>query len=198
MISSIQRHLAALLVAAASSAAVAQTLPLQPVDSFASIADRAERSRALFTEAGKVIQSPRCMNCHPAGSRPSQGADMHPHLPIVTRGRDDKGSGALPCATCHQAVNYPQAGIPGHALWHLAPISMAWQTRSLPQICEQIKDRQRNGGKSLAQLHEHMAHDPLVGWAWNPGAGREPAPGTQEAFGQLIAAWIETGAACPK
>jgi hypothetical protein len=29
------------------------------------------------------------------------------------------------------------------------------------------------------------------------GSGRKPAPGTQKAFGELIAAWIETGAACP-
>ena len=26
---------------------------------------RAARSVALFTEMGKVIQSPRCLNCHP-------------------------------------------------------------------------------------------------------------------------------------
>ncbi|HEX9869520.1 MAG TPA: Isoquinoline 1-oxidoreductase subunit, partial [Candidatus Tectomicrobia bacterium] len=26
---------------------------------------------------------------------------------------------------------------------------------------------------------------------------REPAPGTQEAFGALIKAWDETGAVCP-
>ena len=31
-----------------------------------------------------------------------------------------------------------------------------------------------------------------------PGGTREPAPGTQEQFGALIAAWIETGAACPR
>jgi hypothetical protein len=41
------------------------------------------------------------------------------------------------------------------------------------------------------------AHDDLVAWAWRPGEGREPAPGTQELFGQLIQAWIDTGAQCP-
>jgi len=35
--------------------------------SFDSISDRGQRSVALFEEAGKVIQNPRCMNCHPAG-----------------------------------------------------------------------------------------------------------------------------------
>jgi hypothetical protein len=41
----------------------------------------------------------------------------------------------------------------------------------------------------------HVA-DPLVGWAWNPGADREPAAGTQAAFGALIKAWADSGAAC--
>jgi hypothetical protein len=27
----------------------------------------------------------------------------------------------------------------------------------------------QNGGKSLAQIQEHMAHDSLVGWGWRPG-----------------------------
>jgi hypothetical protein len=74
---------------------------------------------------------------------------------------------------------------------------MAWQGRSLGAICGQIKDPERNGGKTLAELHEHMAEDDLVGWGWAPGAGRTPVPGTQEGFGRLIAAWIETGAVCP-
>ena len=39
--------------------------------------------------------------------------------------------------------------------------------------------------------------DTLVGWAWTPGADREPAPGTQVAFGALIKAWADSGAACP-
>ena len=42
-----------------------------------------------------------------------------------------------------------------------------------------------------------MAEDSLVGWGWQPGAGREPAPGDQATFGELIAAWIDTGAHCP-
>jgi len=42
-------------------------------------------------------------------------------------------------------------------------------------------------------LHEHIAKDDLLAWAWSPGAGRMPAPGTQEQLGNLIQAWIETG-----
>jgi hypothetical protein len=42
-----------------------------------------------------------------------------------------------------------------------------------------------------------MAQDDLVAWGWDPGPGREPAPGTQAIFGDLTKAWIETGAECP-
>ncbi len=188
----------AALAFGATMTAMAHGADLRSPDSFASTADRAERSRALFSEAGKVIQHPRCLNCHPVGERPTQGADMHPHSPLVVRGADDKGAVGMRCTTCHQADNFEPSGTPGHPLWHVAPTSMAWQQRSLAQICEQIKDPARNGGKTLAQIQEHMAHDSLVGWGWRPGGTREPAPGPQAQFGALIAAWIESGAACPR
>jgi hypothetical protein len=156
-----------------------------------------ERTRFTITSSAGVIASPRCQNCHPVGERPTQGDDMHPHLPLVVRGKDDMGAIAMRCATCHQAANFEPAGVPGHPQWHMAPVEMAWQTKSLGQICEQIKDPDRNGKRSLAQLLDHMAHDDLVGWAWRPGGTRTPAPGTQQQFGALIAAWIQTGAQCP-
>jgi hypothetical protein len=42
-----------------------------------------------------------------------------------------------------------------------------------------------------------MAKDELVGWGWAPGEGRDPVPGTQARFGEIIQAWIDTGAVCP-
>ncbi|MDB5593590.1 MAG: putative lipoprotein [Hyphomicrobiales bacterium] len=173
-----------------------------PAD-FASIQDRTKRSVSLFEEAGKVIAHPRCANCHPAGDRPSQGMDMHPHNPPVVRGEGNMGAPGLQCTTCHGEKNAPLTttsirSMPGNPQWHLAPIEMAWQGKSLGAICEQIKDPARNGGRDLAALHEHMAKDDLVGWGWNPGEGREPAPGTQARFGEIIQAWIDTGAACPQ
>ena len=166
-------------------------------DSFAGIADATARSVALFNEAGKVITHPRCVNCHPAGDRPLQGEDGHIHVPGVQRGDGGIGVAGLRCTTCHQEANYEPAGVPGHPLWHLAPIEMAWQGKSLGEICAQIKDPERNGGKSMAELVEHMAEDSLVGWGWHPGSDRVPAPGTQEQFGRLIAAWAVSGAHCP-
>ena len=188
------------LLAASASPAVhaASAAPAlkSPAD-FAAITDPTERSRALFAEMGKVIQSPRCQNCHPVGQRPTQGDDMHPHLPLVVRGTDDQGAIAMRCATCHQVANFAPAGVPGAPKWHMAPVAMAWQGKSLGEICTQIKDPARNGQRTLAQLHDHLANDQLVGWGWHPGGSRAPAPGTQKQFGTLVTAWIQTGAACP-
>ena len=72
---------------------------LKSVQSFASIADDKQRSLALFQEVGKVITHARCMNCHPAGDRPSQGDDRHPHMPLVVRGADDFGAIGMRCTT---------------------------------------------------------------------------------------------------
>jgi cytochrome c5 len=170
---------------------------LEPVSAFAAIADKNERAIALFNEAGKVIQNPRCMNCHPAGDRPAQGDDSHPHQPLVVRGPDGLGAFAMRCTTCHGPANFDPGGVPGNPSWHIAPIEMAWAGKSLAAICLQIKDKERNGGKSLEELVHHMGDDSLVGWAWNPGRGRSSAPGTQKAFGELIRAWVDNGAACP-
>jgi hypothetical protein len=194
--------LAGALAVLAAGLAVSAAQPdgaaaLKPASAFESIADKKERSVALFAEAGKVITHPRCVNCHPAGDRPMQGNDSHPHQPLVVRGADGLGAIGMRCTTCHGPANFDPGGVPGHPLWHVAPIEMAWVGKSLGAICEQIKDPKRNGGKPIKQIVEHMAEDTLVGWGWAPGGNREPAPGTQKEFGELIRAWAETGAVCP-
>jgi hypothetical protein len=191
------RAAAAVMSCFLSCAAIGQSAALQSPQTFDSIADPSARSQALFVEAGKVIMGPRCQNCHPNGDRPTQADDMHLHLPMVVRGPENMGATALRCMSCHQGANFEPVGVPGNPKWHLAPLSMAWQGKSLGQICAQIKDTQRNGGRTLVQLQEHMGHDDLVGWAWNPGGRRIPAAGTHEQFGKLIEAWVATGAACP-
>ena len=192
-----------LIAAAGLQGAAAQTptdMPLRPASAFASIGDSQARAAALFNEAGKVLQHPRCVNCHPRTDRPLQGDAMRVHQPPVTRGTTGHGAVAMECKTCHGAKNFtanPSLSIPGHEKWHLAPIEMAWEGRSLREICLQLKDPQRNGGKSMSQLVDHMANDSLVGWGWQPGVGRAPAPGTQQQLGALIQAWVDAGAHCP-
>lgn len=202
----------ALGAAAIATAAMAQiqnttTLnptTLRPVASFSGIADANERSRALFGEIAKVVTNPRCLNCHPVGDRPLQGNDSHQHIPPIPRGEAGLGVPGVSCSSCHTEKNFTLVGtgatyksIPGHPRWQLAPIEFAWEGKSIGQICQQLKDPNRNGGRTLALLHEHFAKDDLVAWGWAPGEGRAPAPGTQAQLGELVQAWIDTGAACP-
>jgi hypothetical protein len=140
---------AAILIAAAmllagvvSAPAVSDGPPesLASVASFDAIADTAARSAALFTEAGKVLTHPRCVNCHPAGDRPRQGDVRRLHQPPVERGEDGFGLPAMRCQICHQAANFERAGVPGNPGWRLAPREMGWEGKTLGEICAQVKD----------------------------------------------------------
>jgi hypothetical protein len=166
-------------------------------ESFRSITDTDARSAAIFTELGKVLTNPRCVNCHPAGDRPRQGDDRRLHEPPVARGTDGHGTETMRCSICHQNANFDPGRVPGHPEWHLAPREMAWEGKTVAEICDQIKDPARNGGRKVEDLIEHIGSDSLVGWAWHPGFGRSPAPGTQKEAGALVEAWVKTGAACP-
>jgi hypothetical protein len=170
---------------------------LRTTADFAPFVDRAERSRALFLELSRVLLHPRCANCHPSGDVPLQGMEAKPHDPPVVRGAEDRGAVGMECAGCHQEHNLEHARVPGAKGWHLAPLSMAWVGRSPRDICEQLKDPERNGHKTLVQIIDHNGRDALVAWGWQPGSGREPAPGSQARFGELTRAWVETGAECP-
>ncbi|MEL7059985.1 MAG: Isoquinoline 1-oxidoreductase subunit [Acidobacteriota bacterium] len=170
---------------------------LDPPETFAQVQNAQARSVAYFLEAGKVIVHPRCINCHPSGDQPLQGELSEPHQPAVFRGPDDHGEVGMRCQTCHFGENFVAGAVPGHEPWHLAPIEAAWEGLTLTEICHQLKDRERNGDRSLDEMAHHMAEDGLVGWAWDPGPGREPAPGSWEVFAQLIHAWIDSGAHCP-
>jgi hypothetical protein len=183
---------------ATTSAPVMPAGQLRAPELFSSISDRGERSRALFGEAARVLTHPRCVNCHPSDDTPRQGDRHEIHEPPIARGSADRGVAAMACTTCHQDRNLELARVPGAPNWHLAPRQMAWLDHTPAEICAAIKDPARNGGRSLAQIQDHVAHDPLVGWAWAPGADRAPAPGSQAALGALVQAWIDSGAECPR
>ena len=174
---------------------------LRGPEAFEDIADDDERAAALFEEMALVLEHPRCLNCHPVDDSPRQGLDMALHQPPVVRGANGMGVVGMQCSTCHGYENVSYVGaegsIPGHSPWHLAPASMGWIGLTTAEICAQIQDPERNGNRTLAEVHEHHAEDGLVGWAWDPGDGREAAPGTQEIFGRLTQAWIDAGAGCP-
>jgi hypothetical protein len=170
---------------------------LRGPEAFDGIANTADRSRALFLEATRVMLHPRCANCHPAGDSPLQGDEGLVHDPPVARGAEDVGVPALRCDSCHQDRNLELSRVPGAPSWHLAPRSMAWVGHSAGAICAQLKDPARNGKRTLEAIVDHVTHDALVAWVWAPGHGRTPVPGTQARFGALVDGWVKTGAECP-
>jgi cytochrome c5 len=161
--------LLAVIMAAEASNAPAENLAT--LESFDAIGDTVARSAALFTEAGKVLTHARCVNCHPAGDRPRQGDVRRLHQPPVARGNDGFGLPAMRCPICHQAANFEPGRVPGNQVWHLAPIEMAWEGKTVGEICAQIKDPARNGGRSLDEIVHHIGTD-----HWWAGPGRR-APG---------------------
>jgi hypothetical protein len=157
-------------------------------------------SADTFTEISKVLQHPRCLNCHPRSDRPNQGnADTQRlHQMNVQRGPEGKGAAAQQCSSCHGDKNNAASGVPGAPHWHLAPRSMGWAGLSVGDLCRTLLDRSKNGNRSPQDLIKHMAEDPLVRWGWEPGGKREAIPIAHPEFIKLVAYWVETGAACPK
>lgn len=152
-----------------------------------------------------VFSHPRCANCHVADERPrwsglNYGPEPRNHAFNVQRGEDGSGFGnaGLRCTSCHFKSNSNVLhGPPGAPNWHLAPAEMVWFEKSSPEICAQIKDPSRNGGKTLEQVSKHVLEDKLVLWGWDPGPGREPAPGSAEETFQALEQWRLAGAPCP-
>jgi cytochrome c5 len=158
-------------------------------------------SRAAFLQVYRVLVSPRCQNCHPAGDAPLQGDDSHVHLQDVKRGKDGHGVYGMRCDTCHQATNLPGDHMPpGNPKWSLPSpeLKMVFVGRTAPELCKQIKDPKQNGGRSLQALFDHIAKDDLVGWGWNPGDGRTLPPLNRAETVAQLKIWIDGGAACPE
>lgn len=156
---------------------------------------------SLFAPIAAVSRHPRCLNCHTTTDWPRQGDDRHRHAMNVLRGPDDHGVAGMECSSCHGDAN---AGyLPGAPHWGLAPLSMAWEYMTEREMCEQLKDPARNGGKSVAELHEHMVADPLVLWAWEPGVHpdgtlRTTPPIDLAGWNAAMENWIAAGAPCPQ
>ena len=163
-------------------------------------APAAAASREAFFQVYKVFTSPRCQNCHPSGDSPLQGDDSHPHLQNVKRGKDGHGVYGVRCDACHQTTNLTGDHMPpGNPKWSLPSPEhkMIFVGRTPAELCRQLKDPKQTGGRSLAQLLEHVSSDDLVGWGWNPGDGRAPPPLSRADTVAQMKLWIDGGAACP-
>ena len=153
-----------------------------------------------FMKVYKVLTSPRCMNCHPAGDAPLQGDDNHTHTMNVVRGPDGKGMYAAKCSNCHQPANAPGLHTPpGNPKWQLPPadMKMVFQGKTARQLALQIMNYNQNGHKNKEQLIEH-ARDTLVKAAWDMGEGRTPPPMAYADFVKTWDDWIKKGGYAPK
>jgi cytochrome c5 len=158
------------------------------------------KSLQAFEIVYKTLMSPRCMNCHPAGDVPLQGADSHLHAMGPKRGLDGKGVYAMKCSNCHQEDNTPGLHMPpGNPDWHLPPaaMKMVFEGKSAHELAKQLVDKQQNGNKDIKKLIEH-ADDGLVLAGWNPGEGRTLPPVTHAEFKKAWITWLESGAYAPE
>jgi hypothetical protein len=162
---------------------------------------------AAWQQVYSVLTHPRCLNCHTAGDYPQQGDARERHLINVVRGPKGEGVPGLNCSSCHQRANDDSTGVPGSPVWHLAPVSMAWQDAedralSSAQTCRALTDRSRNHNMDGPALLKHHAEDVLVGWAWQPGIGVDGRPRTQPPltraqFVEATRRWVAAGTPCP-
>ena len=150
-----------------------------------------------------VLQHARCQNCHPAGDQPLQGDEGRPHNQNIQRGPAGRGMVGAECTTCHGPANPPPSyganTPPGVSNgWHMpAPeMPLVFVGLSSGELCKNVKDPAKNGGKDMAALRTHL-DDPLVQWAWSPGQGRTPVPTPRAAFLAAWEAWAAAGAPCP-
>lgn len=164
---------------------------------------------AAWDRIHEVNTHPRCLNCHVgADNIPLWGTREAPdriHGMNINAGLSRIGAEGLSCRSCHQTSTRPNT-VPNAAPhtgmdWQLAPVEFQWVGQTSVQMCEQLRDPDRNGGRDAAGLIEHILHDAeLVGfitWSFNPGGGREPAPGSLQAHLEDMARWTAAGMPCP-
>ena len=155
----------------------------------------------------EVVSHPRCANCHVGDDNRPRWSGAHYglengewtyHGMNVNGGPDRIGNTTMPCMTCHQQENSDVPhGPPGAHVWALAPVRMEWFGKTSAEVCAQIKDPDRNGGRTLQDVADHIDHDELVHWGWDPGPGREPAPYSRKAAVEFFENWAAAGAPCP-
>jgi hypothetical protein len=148
---------------------------------------------AAWARIYEVASHPRCSNCH-------VGADNRPHGMNVNAGDSRIGAEYVQCSTCHayrEDVNDMPHAAPQVAMnWRLAPVEAEWFGKSSTEICEQLRDPERNGDRDHLELANHLDHDLILHWAWNPGGGREAAPLSLQEHVNDILAWGVAGFPC--
>lgn len=168
-----------------------------------------EEALAAFKHLHRVATHPRCANCHAVSDQPLHGdraSGPRPHAMNISRRIQALG---MPCTTCHQTHNLPGRHMPpGAPHWTMPEDGDKAITRSTSPraLCATWTDTRRNRvesgdqrghARTLPDLLVHVTTDPLVRWAWEPGEGRDRAPGTHAQFVQRFSVWVKGGAPCP-
>ena len=153
----------------------------------------------------EVASHPRCSNCHvgadnrPMWSGPSYG-NARPHGMNINAGDSRIGAETILCSTCHverDGLNDVPHAAPQVAMaWQLAPVEAEWFGKSSVEICNQLRDPERNGGRDHLDLASHLDHDLILHWALNPGGGREPAPYSLQDHVNDVLTWGVAGFPC--
>lgn len=161
--------------------------------------DKPAAGKKAFIEVAKVLQSPRCANCHPPDDRPRQGDVPRPHAQNISRKSVEAG---VACSTCHQDRNSEETiglagGPPGAPHWGLPPANQVFMGITPSQLCANLKDPAKTGDRDLAKLLDHVTNDALVKWGWNPGGKRSVPPISHEKFVAAFKTWVDSGGACP-
>jgi hypothetical protein len=156
-----------------------------------------------FGVVQRVLQHPRCQNCHIPADAPLQFDEGRPHNQNVVRGPQGRGAPGLACAACHSTQNPPASygahTPPGAPSWHLPPPEhrMVFIGLSAGELCRGLKNRAENGGRDLNALLKHNAEDKLVLWGWSPGVGRAPVDVPHDQFVAAFRRWADAGGPCP-
>ena len=168
-----------------------------------------EQGLEAWTRIFEVASHPRCSNCHvgadnkPMWSGPSYG-ETRPHGMNISAGESRIGAETIICSTCHttKSSDWENANSVAHAAprvamdWRLAPVEAEWFGKSSDEICNQLRDPARNGDRSFMDIADHLDHDLILHWAWNPGGGREPAPYSLQEHVDDILIWGVAGQPC--
>lgn len=169
-----------------------------------------EAGLAAWDRIYAVASHPRCVNCHtddtnlPMWSGPTYG-EPRVHGMNIDAGDSRIGNEGLSCRACHMTSTRPNetphaaphTGVP----WQLAPAAFAWFGKNSATICTQLRDPDRNGGRDGAGLVDHIIDDDevtgFVTWSFDPGGGREPAPGSLQEHLDDMVLWTAAGMPCP-
>ena len=169
-----------------------------------------EEGLAAWERIHEVVSHPRCANCHtgesnrPMWSGPEFGK-ARPHGMNINAGLSRIGAETVTCQACHVTSTRPNdtPHAPPHTgmEWRLAPVEFVWFGVPEGEICRQMRNPDTNGGRDGAELVEHIPHDVemqgFIEWAFDPGGGREAAPGTLQEHLDDTVTWVAAGMPCP-